>query len=61
MLILDEIVQCESSEKKIVGVSIFTGFTIRFDYSYHVNDLIQFDITMHQVLHPQYSSTAHGK
>ncbi len=55
MLISDEIVQCESSENAIffVGVSIFTGFTIRFDYNYHVNDSIKFDITMHHdVLHP---------
>ncbi len=30
---------------------IGTGFTIQFDYDYHVNDSIQFDITMHDYNH----------
>ncbi len=31
----------------LLEVWITTGFTIQFDYDYHVNDSIQFDITMH--------------
>ncbi len=33
--------------KYILRVWIGTGFTIQFDYDYHANDSIQFDITMH--------------
>ncbi len=37
----------QSLKHYLLGVWISTGFTIQFDYDYHVNDSIQFDITMH--------------
>ncbi len=38
---------CNLTHQYLFGVWISTGFTIQFDNDYHVNDSIQFDITMH--------------
>ena len=38
-----------------LGLCIFTGLTIRFDYDYPVNDSIRF----HDALHPQFSILLH--
>ncbi len=37
----------QSLKHYLLEVWITTGFTIQFDYDYHANDSIQFDITMY--------------